>query len=224
MKPALAFDVYGTLIDTCGVRDALEKKVGSLDASFTKTWRAKQLEYSFRRALMQKYVNFTVCTRNALDFTCLQLNTPLSEEDRNELMLKYLKLPAFPDVVPCLVNLKSSDYRLFALSNGTNEDLTALLNNAGISHFFEDIISVDEIKTYKPNPAVYEHFINKTNSIKKDSYLISSNPFDVIGALSASMQSVWVNRDPETIFDPWEIKPTETINDLSLLIKVLNIH
>ena len=221
MRATLAFDVYGTLIDTWGVRDALEKKVGSLAGNFTKTWRIKQLEYSFRRALMQKYVNFTECTRNALDFTCLQLNTPLSEDDRNEMMHQYLVLPAFPDVVPCLVNLKSSDCRLFALSNGTKEDLTQLLNNAGISHFFEDIISVDEIKTYKPDPAVYDHFICKSKASKNDSYLISSNPFDVIGALSAGLQSVWVNREPRTIFDQWEFKPTETIKELSELIKVL---
>lgn len=70
----LAFDVYGTLIDTRGVSDILEKKVGALAPTFMDIWRAKQLEYSFRRGLMNVYVDFSECTRNALNFTCLQLN------------------------------------------------------------------------------------------------------------------------------------------------------
>ncbi|RMF46291.1 MAG: haloacid dehalogenase type II, partial [Deltaproteobacteria bacterium] len=49
----LAFDVYGTLIDTHGVLTALEKLVGDKALAFSNSWRDKQLEYSFRKGLMQ---------------------------------------------------------------------------------------------------------------------------------------------------------------------------
>ncbi|MHB1621242.1 MAG: hypothetical protein ACYCTY_14915 [Sulfuricella sp.] len=49
MAIALAFDVYGTLIDTHGVIVALEKHVGNKASEFSRTWREKQLEYSFLR-------------------------------------------------------------------------------------------------------------------------------------------------------------------------------
>lgn len=217
----LAFDVYGTLIDTRGVADILEKKVGALTPTFMDLWRTKQLEYSFRRGLMKVYVDFSKCTRNALDFACLQLNIPLNSEEKNELMHQYNILPTFPDVEANLMKLKVSDYRLFAFSNGKENDVRELLQNTGILHFFEDVVSVDDVKTFKPNPAVYEHFLLKSKSSKSNSWLISSNPFDVIGAISAGMRSVWVKRDPKTIFDPWEVEPTEIINDLTELIKVL---
>ena len=58
----LAFDVYGTLIDTNGVLVLLEKIVGKKAKAFSQTWRDKQLEYSFRRGHMQNYVGFEVCT------------------------------------------------------------------------------------------------------------------------------------------------------------------
>ena len=67
MALTLAFDVYATLIDTHGVIVALEKHVGAKAHDFSRTWREKQLEYSFRRGLMQNYENFAVCTSNALD-------------------------------------------------------------------------------------------------------------------------------------------------------------
>ncbi|MBW6480486.1 MAG: haloacid dehalogenase type II [Bacteroidales bacterium] len=223
MKTTLAFDVYGTLIDTRGVYNALEKLVGTLADTFTETWRAKQLEYTFRRGLMQNYVNFEVCTRNALDFTCLQLNTYITDEEKAILMHQYSILPSYPDVKESLIKLKTSNYRLFAFSNGREKDVRGLLQNAGISQFFEDIISVDDIGSFKPNPAVYEHFLQKSKSSKTDSWLISGNPFDVIGAIFTGMRSVWVRRNRNIIFDPWEIQPTEIINELPELIKVLKV-
>ena len=77
-KPlTLAFDVYGTLIDTHGVIVALEKHVVDNAVGFSQMWRDKQLEYSFRRGLMKKYETFAVCTANALDFTCDSLKVLL---------------------------------------------------------------------------------------------------------------------------------------------------
>jgi 2-haloacid dehalogenase len=173
---------------------------------------------------MNVYVDFSECTRNALDFTCLQLNAPLTLEEKNDLMHQYTILPAFPDVEASLMNLKTADCRLFAFSNGREADVSDLLQNAGILYFFEDVVSVDAIKTFKPNPAVYEYFLLKSKSSKTNSWLISSNPFDVIGALSTGMRSVWVRRDAKTIFDPWEMEPTKIINELTELIRVLNIQ
>ncbi|PKP12750.1 MAG: haloacid dehalogenase type II [Bacteroidetes bacterium HGW-Bacteroidetes-3] len=224
MKISLAFDVYGTLIDTGGVYDALQKKVGDKAKAFMETWRSKQLEYSFRRGLMQNYADFSVCTRNALDFACLQLNCNLSEEDKNELMSQYNILPAFGDVEESLVKLKAANCRLFAFSNGSAAAVKNLLQNAGIDHFFEAIVSVEAVKTFKPNPAVYDYFLQKTNTAKTNAWLISGNPFDVIGSISAGFRSVWVQRNPTAIFDPWEIKPTKIIRELNDLIKVLELE
>ena len=72
MQPTLAFDVYGTLIDTNGVVVTLEKFMGESATNFSQTWRNKQLEYSFRRSLMQNYEPFAVCTNQALDYTWVE--------------------------------------------------------------------------------------------------------------------------------------------------------
>ena len=94
----LAFDVYGTLINTHGVLTALEELVGDKAKAVSNTWRDKQLEYSFRKGLMQNYETFAVCTSQALDYTCSYYGANLSDEQKKDLMGIYRILPAFDDV------------------------------------------------------------------------------------------------------------------------------
>ena len=215
----LAFDVYGTLINTHGVVSALEELVGNQARAFSNTWRDKQLEYSFRKGLMQNYETFAVCTSQALDYTCVCYGTSLNAGQKQELMSLYRVLPAFDDVTEALQRLQNSGFRLYAFSNGAAEALEVLLNNAGIRELFLGVVSVDDIKSFKPNPAVYSHFLRQSQSTGGSAWLISSNPFDVIGAISAGMKSAWVRRSPEAIFDPWGIEPTITVNSLLELDK-----
>ena len=138
-------------------------------------------------------------------------------------MQKYRVLPAFHDVKESLVKLQSADYRMFVFSNGFGDDVKNLLINAEIDKYFEDVVSVDDIKTFKPNPDVYAHFLSKTGSTAAKSWLISGNPFDVIGAGSVGINSAWIRRSPKQVFDPWEIKPTLTVGSLTELYNALQI-
>lgn len=224
MQTTLAFDVYGTLINTDGVVTALEVLVGEKAKSFSNTWRDKQLEYSFRKGLMQNYETFAVCTSQALDYSCAYYGVDLNVEQKGELMGVYRVLPAFDDVQKGLSRLKAAGYRLYAFSNGATEAVEVLLDNAGIRELFLDVVSVDDIKSFKPNPSVYCHFLRKSESSGGDAWLISSNPFDVIGAISAGMKSAWLKRSPEAIFDPWGVEPTITLNSLFELGDKISSH
>ena len=148
MTITLAFDVYGTLINTSGVNDLLKQYIEDKTEAFMDLWRSKQLEYSFRRGLMKQYKKFSVCTRSALDYSDAYLNTGLTEDQKKSLMQKYRVLPAFHDVKESLVKLQSADYRMFAFSNGFGDDVKNLLTNAEIDKYFENVVSVDDIKTF----------------------------------------------------------------------------
>lgn len=215
MKYSLAFDVYGTIIDTSGVFDSLEQLIGEKAKQFMDTWKNKQLEYSFRRGLMNKYIDFSVCTENALEFCCLALKMDLSIRQKIELIEEYSFLPTFSDVKTGLQKLKESGHRLFALSNSSKRSISELLTSVKIIDNFDGIVGIEDVEVFKPSPLVYKNFIEKTNSSKLDSWLISSNPFDVIGAISYGMRSVWMQRSTDSIFDPWGIEPTITVNGLT---------
>ncbi|MGH1440731.1 MAG: haloacid dehalogenase type II [Cellvibrionaceae bacterium] len=218
MGIALAFDVYGTLIDTQNISIKLATIVGPKASDFSQLWRNKQLEYSFRRGLMQRYDSFAVCTAQALDYCCLYYNVLLSETQKRALLDAYAILPAFDDVKDSLQSLSDKGVPLYAFSNGPKRAVELLLKQARIQHYFLDVISVEDVHSFKPNPAVYEHLVNKTAASKASVFLVSSNPFDVIGAVSSGLKAAWVKRSPSAVFDPWGIEPTITIRSLSELL------
>ena len=212
----IAFDVYGTLIDTDGVVSRLRECIGSQADVFSQTWRSKQLEYSFRRGLMRRYENFAVCTRQALDYCCVEYDVSFSEEQTDALLQSYRALPAFSDADESLVALNAGGHRLFAFSNGTSEAVEEVLHANGLREWFEGVVSCDALKTFKPNPDVYHYFMREAGD-SNDAWLISGNPFDVIGAVSAGMKAAWVKRSDRAVFDPWGIEPTVTVDTLSEL-------
>jgi len=222
MKYTLAFDVYGTLINTSGVYQALENIISEKAQSFMELWRNKQLEYSFRRGLMNRFVDFSICTKEALDYCCKAFKIDLSTGQKEMLMNEYKVLPAFLDTKTSLERLKNSNHRLFAFSNGSKNAVHGLLKNSGIFDYFDGVVSAEEIQMFKPNPSIYQHFNTQTDSTKSSSWLISGNPFDIIGAVSYGMKTAWVQRSPDTVFDPWGIEPTVVINDLSELSSKLS--
>ncbi len=215
MPTTLAFDVYGTLIDTQGVSTALAPHVGVRAGDFSRAWRDRQLEYSFRRGLMQQYETFAVCTAQALDHTCALFDLPLSPEERLHLLDAYRTLPAFKDASEGLARAREAGFRLFAFSNGPRDAVDALLTQSGLRHHFIDVVSVDEVRSFKPDPAVYAHFLRRTAVRGAKAWLISGNPFDVLGALSAGLRAAWVKRTPEALFDPWGATPTLTVEGLA---------
>ena len=115
MTTSLAFDVYGTMIDTSGVVTALERIVGDQANALSQVWREKQLEYSFRRGLMQNYQPFSVCTEQALNYACLSFGIKITPDQRKTILDSYNVLPPHPDVEKGLSKLKAGGFRMFGL-------------------------------------------------------------------------------------------------------------
>jgi 2-haloacid dehalogenase len=221
--PVLVFDVYGTLIDPFHMEEHLRAAFGEKAKEASELWRGKQIEYSFRRALMKKYRPFDTCTAQALRFVSAQLGVSLSEEAQAHLLSKYQQLPAYPDVIGALDQLAARGCTIAACSNGTESAVRGLLHHSGILPRFNKIVSVDPIRTFKPDPAVYEHLVAELRTRREMAWLISSNPFDVIGAKACGLRTAWVQRDPKRVFDPWEFEPDLVVHGLAELPGKLNV-
>ena len=214
---AVGFDVYGTLVDPLALAEPLQALVGEQAVQFAGLWRTKQLEYSFRRGLMRRYVDFDICTRQALRYTQQALRCELPESDQGRLLEAYLYLPVFPEVVASLAALKIQGHRLMAFSNGVEASIRALLANAGVLPHLEDVVSVDDLHTFKPDPEVYAYLARRTGRAPAETWLVSSNAWDVIGAKAVGLRAVWVKRQPDTVFDPWEVEPDVVVSRLDEL-------
>lgn len=211
----LAFDVYGTLVDPAGIAQQLQADLGATASDFAALWREKQLEYSFRRGLMQLYATFAQCTADAFDHTAVRFAHTFAAERRAAILDAYKRLPAFAEAVPALQRLRANGHQLFAFSNGTAADVTAVLEGAGLYPLLDGVVSVDDLKTFKPSPAVYAHVRRATGAWSGRCWLVSGNAWDVIGARAAGLDAAWVQRTPAQIFDPWGIEPTLTVSSLA---------
>lgn len=219
--PTLAFDVYGTLIDPSDVTRQLRTTLGERAEGFYQSWRDKQLEYSFRRGLMGAYVDFAQCTREALAFVCAQTQAPFDAAAQQGLLDAWSHLPAFADSASGLLALQQRGIRLYAFSNGSQAAVGALLEQAGLVDFFDEIVSVEAVRSFKPAPLVYQHLLSRTGSAAATTWLVSSNPFDVLGASHAGLRSAWVKRSEQAQFDPWGIEPDLQVASLLQLAERL---
>jgi 2-haloacid dehalogenase len=221
MQIAIALDVYGTLVDPLGIADHLKSLVGDQAGRFAEIWRAKQLEYSFRRALMHAYQPFSVCTWESLLYTEKTLGLILSDESRATLMERYKNLPPFADAAPGLESLKRNGHCVVAFSNGDAAAIRQVLVSAQLLSFFDDVISADEVRTFKPDPAIYRHALQRLGLAGDNTWLVSSNPFDVIGAKAAGLRAAWVKRNL-IVFDPWGVEPDLVLSALDQLAPLLS--
>lgn len=211
MNSAVAFDIYGTLIDTQAVLTRLTELVGDKAPAISQAWRQKQLEYSFRRGLMRDYCDFSVCTRQALIFACREHAVEAREEMVERAMQAYADLDAFADVPAGLAALHAQGVQLHAFSNGSRAAVQRLLERAGIDHYFRSVVSVEDIRSFKPDPAVYAHLLRSCGVPATQLCMLSSNPFDVLGAAHAGLRNAWLRRDSTSQFDPWERQPDITL-------------
>jgi 2-haloacid dehalogenase len=217
---ALAFDMYGTLVNPIRIWKQLEQYVPNDAVRVAEVWRQKQLEFTFRLTAMERYEDFEQVTRKALDYALALVGQQLDADQKNALMAQYNDLERFPDVEPGLQRLQAAGHTMVVFSNGSPSMLAAIMQAAQLAPYFQGFVSVDEVKVYKPSPQVYQHVANRLGRSISEVWLISSNPFDIIGARAAGMQAAWVDRSGG-LFDTLGPPPDIVIGTLTELADAL---
>jgi 2-haloacid dehalogenase len=179
---ACVFDAYGTLFDVHAPLARMSQRIGDKASQLSQLWRQKQLEYTWLRSLMREHVNFWQVTNDALDYAL----SVLSIEDavlREKLLDLYLALEAYPDARPCLEDLSRRAMPAAILSNGSPAMLEAAARSAGLREFIGEIISVEEVAVFKPDPRVYGRALDRLDLREPNQILfVSANTWDAQAA------------------------------------------
>ena len=184
---AFVFDAYGTLYDVHSVAARCESFWPGKGASLSQLWRAKQLEYTWQRSLMRRYEPFSGITRAALSYACEALRVQIDRAQLDALMEEYTRLSLYPEARAALSRLKT---KKAILSNGSPDMLLPLVENSALH--FDAVMSVDEVKIFKPAPEVYELAVRRLRTEKIA--FVSANCWDALGAKSYGFTVYWVNR------------------------------
>ena len=213
---ALVFDAYGTLYDVHSVVQRCEGFFPGAGERLSQLWRAKQLEYTWLRSLMRRYVPFSTITREALSHACEALSLKLGVTPMEALMAEYNMLSAFPDVAPAFA--RWGRVKKAILSNGSRDMLEPLVRHSGLA--LDAVLSVDEVKVFKPAPEVYELAVRRLQLPQERIGFVSSNCWDALGAKSFGFTVFWINRRGAPL-DRLGFQPDRVISTLADIGEVL---
>jgi len=167
---------------------------------------------------MNRHKDFWQVTEDSLDKSMQTFK--IDSSMKNELLDLYKVLSTFPEVKEVLNKLKKKNYKLAILSNGTPSLLKELVKSNNLDNIFDDIFSIEEVKTYKPDPKVYNIPIKKYQIQKNEVAYLSANTWDVSAGGNYGFNPVWLNRN-NSIFDNLDYVPKYQIENLSKLIEIL---
>lgn len=190
---ACVFDAYGTLLD---VNSAVAAEAAALDGradELAALWRRKQLEYSWLRTLMRRQADFAEVTRDALAFSLASLGIA-DDSLQQRLLAAYDRLAPYPEVPTMLRTLKARGMCTAILSNGTPDMLRTGMAAAGIADCLDEVLSVASVGMFKPAPEVYRLATERLGLAAAEIAFLSANGWDVHGAASFGLQTIWVNR------------------------------
>ena len=127
------------------------------------------------------------------------------------------KWPAFSDTAPALKKFGNLGKHRTILSNIDTELLKGTIKNADLQ--VDDIITAQEVKSYKPNKKHWLEFFRRTGAKKEEVLHVANSIYhDIVPAKKLGLSNVWVNRYGES--EP-EAKPDLTVSNLSELVSLL---
>ncbi len=190
---AYAFDAYGTLFNVAGAALRYRETLGVDAEAFAAFWRLKQIEYTWTLTLMGRYHDFWELTQRALDYTFEKFPNA-DRKLRQSLLDSYWTLDAYADTKPTLEKLRANGTRAVIFTNGTPAMAKGAADFAGVGDLVEAIVSIDVIRKFKTTPDAYQLVCDTLGLKHADVALVSSNRWDVAGAISSGMRAIWCNR------------------------------
>jgi 2-haloacid dehalogenase len=191
---AVIFDLYGTILNIDSMRTHVAAAgIENADA-FVAYWRRKQIEYAFLTTIVGAYSDFDDLTLRSLVHSCPEHGYILDGTHISNLMAAWQTMPAYPDVAPALATLAARGFPAAVLTNGTPASANRALEHAGIRHLLADVLSVEAVRAYKPDPRVYALATERFACAADEIVFVSSNGWDAWGAVQAGFHVAWCNR------------------------------
>jgi 2-haloacid dehalogenase len=191
-RDTILFDINETVLDLSVLKPKFKAAFGS--ESITALWFSMLLHSSTVCIVTNVKTNFATLAGDMLDAVAARLEVQISEAVRNDILNSFASLPPHADIKPALTRLRSAGYRTVAFSNSSLNLIKSQMENAGLMEYFDEIVSVEETGSFKPDPGVYEFVAQRIHRPVNELRLVAAHDWDTHGALSAGMHAACITR------------------------------
>jgi 2-haloacid dehalogenase len=195
--PVLVFDVNETLIDIDSVASLFGDLFG--DRRVLREWFNQLVMYSMTLTLSEHYVDFFALGQGVLRMLAEAHQVDITDDDVGRVTAAMRTMPAHPDAVGALTQLRDNGFRLVTLTNSPHvPGAPTPLESAGLDGLFERQLSVDSCRAFKPAPAVYRHVCHELGVLPADCLMVAAHVWDLLGADHVGFGSALVTRGVNT--------------------------
>ena len=191
-RDTILFDINETVLDLSSLRPKFETVFGN--AGVSSTWFALLLHTSTVCALTGVKTTFAQLAGTMLDTIAARTGITISDAQRGEILRAFAHLTPYADVAPALRRLRDNGYRTVAFTNSSMELVTSQITNAGLADDFDQIISVEETGSFKPDARVYQYAADRLERPKNALRLVATHDWDTHGAMVAGLQAAYIDR------------------------------
>ena len=221
LKPrVIFFDVNETLLDLQSMRTSVGKALDG-KVELLPLWFSTMLHHSLVDTVSGQYHDFGQIGVAALQMVANNNGISLSvKQAKQAIVPPLLSLPAHPDVKEGLSNLKAAGYYMVSLTNSSNAGVKAQFEHAELIQYFDQRLSVEDIKIYKPDLRAYEWALKQLNIKPEEALMVAAHGWDIAGAKEAGLQTAFIARPGKQLY-PLAPAPDYNVNNLIELVNIL---
>lgn len=192
-RPALlAFDVNETLLSLDPIKAMFDDTFGI--GAPVGEWFARMLHGSLVSNHLDDYRSFRDIGIESLLAVAKKSGLTMRGEDAEAILSSMTSLPPHPEVYNALERLFDAEFVMIALTNGSTNAANDQIENAGLHPFLRRVISVEEVRKFKPASEPYRRAALVMGVEIEEMMLVAAHDWDCAGAMAAGARSAFVKR------------------------------
>ncbi|MBB4929598.1 2-haloacid dehalogenase [Lipingzhangella halophila] len=203
----VVFDVVETLMSLENLRPRLAE--AGLDPGVLEHWYDRMLRDGMALTLAGDYEPFPRVAGAALRAVA---GGDTDDDAVAHVLAGFGTLDAHPDAAPAMRALAEGGVAMVCLTNGAAETTTAFLERNGLDGFLDRVISVADVRSWKPPVRVYDHALDQLGQSAGAVALVAVHAFDCHGAKRAGLTTGWASRREgryADIFTPADVEGSD---------------
>jgi 2-haloacid dehalogenase len=213
----VVFDIIGTVFPLTPLRPAIQAL--GLPPAALENWFATGLRDAFALSAAGDFVPLLQVLDSALDQVLAEQGLSPDPDRRARLLDGMKRLPPRQDAREAFETIRAAGMQIIALSNGARSATQGLLRDGQLDALVAHVLSVDDVRLFKPRREVYEHAVQTARVEANRVALVAVHAWDINGAKAAGLTTAYVSA--ERPFSPVMRKPDLEATSLSQVARAL---